>query len=240
MMHNTPSRSRRSIFKQFLANSTIDGLKSISDAHSLHATLFWIFAFLLCLSLMLYLCTRSLIEYFEYTSTNDLQFLYDYQSIFPAFTVCNTDTLRSDRLLPPFINYLYNQSLIASNNYSQTLSPALLYEVNTFLLTLVNNDGIPQEELVGLTYSLDVMLLYCAYNGKECNQSDFVWFYSYEYGSCYTFNAKSVNETTNDLRITTENGGSGELDLQFYVQSQLYFANLEGTSGIVTLVRAFG
>lgn len=239
MMSSTSPRSRRSIVKQFLANSTIDGLKSISVAHSLYATAFWLFAFLICLSFMIYFCTLNLIAYFEYTSKTDLQFLDDYQSIFPAFSVCNTGVLRSDRLVRPFIDYLYNQSLIASNNYSQTLSPALASKVGAFLLTLVNNDGIPQEELVGLTYSLDIMLLSCAYNGKECNQSDFLWFYSYNYGSCYTFNAKSINEMTNDLRMTTENGGSGELDLQFYVQSQLYFAGHQGTSGIVTLVRPF-
>jgi hypothetical protein len=48
-----------------------------------------------------------------------------------------------------------------------------------------------------------------------------------------------VNESTNDLRMTTDNGGTGELDMQFYVQSQLYVELLEGTSGIITLVRTF-
>jgi len=239
MISNTSPKSRQSIFKHFLANSTIDGLKSISDAHSLYAILFWSFAFLLSLSLMCYFCTRSLIEYFEYKSKTDLQFLPDYQSKFPAFTICDSAAIRSDRLQRPFIDYLYNHSLIASNNYSQTLSVTISYEVYAFILTLLNNNDVPQEDLVGLTYTLDIMLLSCTYNGKECNESEFVWFYSYSYGSCYTFNAKSVNETTNDLRMTTENGGSGELDLQFYAQSQFYIGYLLGTSGLIALVSTF-
>jgi hypothetical protein len=239
MISNTSPRSQHSIFKKFLANSSIDGLKSISEAQNLHATLFWSFAFLLCLSVMFYFSALNLIEYREYQSKNDLQFLSEYQSKFPAFTICNSAALRNDRLNQPFIDYLYNHSLIASNNYSQTLSPELFDEVSAFLLTLVNNDGTPREELIELTYTLDIMLLGCAYNGQECNQSDFIWFYSYDYGSCYTFNAKSINGTTNDVRMTTENGGNGELDLQFYAQNQLYVGPLKGTSGIVTLVSAF-
>jgi hypothetical protein len=239
MISNNSTRSRRSIFKQFLGNSTIDGLKSLSDAHSLLATHFWLFAFLLCLSAMFYFCTVSIIEYFEYKSKNDLQFLSNYQTTFPAFTICNSAAIRADCLQQPFIDYLYNQSLIASNNYSQTIPPELFNEVYAFLIMLANGNAAKQEELVELTFSLDIMLLNCMYNGENCNQSDFVWFYSYNYGSCYTFNAKSVNESTNDLRMTTDNGGTGELDMQFYVQSQLYVELLEGTSGIVTLVRTF-
>jgi hypothetical protein len=238
MMPNTAPR-RRSLVKQFLANSTIDGLKSISDAHGLYATLFWSFAFLLCLSMMFYLCTLNLIAYFKYTSKTDLQFLSNYQSTFPAVTICNSAGLRGDRLHRPLIDYLYNHSLIASNNYSQTLSPALNYEIYGFLLTLLNNDNVSQEDLAGLSFTLNVMLLNCTYNGKECNQADFVWFYSYAYFSCYTFNAKNVNETVNDLRTTTENGGNGELDLQLYAQSQLYIGQSEGTSGIVAMVSTF-
>jgi hypothetical protein len=104
---------------------------------------------------------------------------------------------------------------------------------------VINNNAAQKEKLIELTFSLDIMLLSCTYNGQNCNQSDFVWFFSYDYGSCYTFNAKTVNESTNDLKMTTDNGGTGELDINFYAQSQLYFGPLEGTSGIVTLVRTF-
>jgi hypothetical protein len=189
-MSNTSPQSRQLIFKQFLARSTIDGLKSISDAHSLRAILFWSFAFFLCLSLMFYFCIRNIIEYYEYKSVSDLSFLSDYHSTFPAFTICNSAALRDDRLQQPFIDYLYNHSLIATNNYSQTIPPELWNELGAFMLTLLNNDGVPQKTLVELSFSLDIMLLNCTYNGQGCNQSDFVWFYSYEYGSCYTFNAQ--------------------------------------------------
>ncbi len=123
MMPNATLRSphpqrRRSIVKEFLANSTIDGLKNISEAHNLYAFLFWCFAFIVALSSMSYFSTLNVIRYLEYTSKTDLQFLDYYQSTFPAFTICNSAALRADRLYRPLIDYLYNHSLIASNNYS--------------------------------------------------------------------------------------------------------------------------
>ena len=236
-MLNTPKPTRRrSIVRHFLANSTIDGLKSIADAHSLRGTVFWCVAFLVCLSTFFLFCTLKAKEYLEFRSKTDLEFLNDYQSTFPAFTICNNADLRSDRLHKPFIDYLYNRSLITSKNYSQTLSPELYSEVHPFLLTLLNENGVPQKELVGLTYSLDAMLLDCSYNGETCNQSDFVWFFSNTYGSCYTFNAKRANQTKDELRKTTKNGGRGELNIQLYLHTQLYAGPLSGTSGMVAMV----
>ena len=230
-----PTR-RRSIVRHFLANSTIDGLKSIAEAYGPRATVFWCIAFLACLSVLLFFGTLKTKEYFEYHSKIDLGFLSDHRSTFPAFTICNSADLRSDRLNGPFIDYLYNRSLITSKNYSQTLAPELDSEVFAFLLLLINDRGASQEELAVFTYSLDAMLLSCSYNGETCNQSDFVWFFSNTYGSCYTFNAKRANQTKDELRKTTKNGGRGELNIQLYLHTQLYAGPLSGTSGMVAMV----
>jgi len=39
-------------------------------------------------------------------------------------------------------------------------------------------------------YSLDEVLLYCQFNSKQCNSSDFVKYIDLQYGECYRFNHK--------------------------------------------------
>jgi hypothetical protein len=41
-----------------------------------------------------------------------------------------------------------------------------------------------------LGYCLESMLISCTYNRILCTVDDFEWFYSYQYGNCYTFNSR--------------------------------------------------
>ena len=45
-----------------------------------------------------------------------------------------------------------------------------------------------------LGYSIEEMLITCLYNNKQCAPRDFNWYYSYNYGNCFSFNT-GINQT---------------------------------------------
>jgi hypothetical protein len=45
-----------------------------------------------------------------------------------------------------------------------------------------------------LGYTINETLITCLYNNKRCSSRDFNWYYSYDYGNCFSFNT-GVNET---------------------------------------------
>ena len=56
------------------------------------------------------------------------------------------------------------------------------------------------------------MLISCYYNGAQCTEADFTYYYTYEYGNCYIFN--SYNNTNKRYAIRT--GPSNGLSLELY------------------------
>lgn len=40
-------------------------------------------------------------------------------------------------------------------------------------------------------FQLTQMLISCMFDLKPCSVSDFVWFYSFDYGNCYRFNGNN-------------------------------------------------
>ena len=65
-----------------------------------------------------------------------------------------------------------------------------------------------------LGWSLDTMLISCTYNGVTCNSSDFFWWYSFEYGNCYTFNYK--NSTVSAIAQTSKTGPENGLTMEIF------------------------
>ncbi|CAF2096939.1 unnamed protein product [Rotaria magnacalcarata] len=79
------------------------------------------------------------------------------------------------------------------------------------------------------------MLQKCSFNGKVCNETDFISFVSSTYGLCYTFNTKLKDRNYDNIRDGSENGG-GDLQLGLYVHSHQYVPYVNDGIGIVSLV----
>ncbi len=63
-------------------------------------------------------------------------------------------------------------------------------------------------------WSLSVILKSCHYNGVQCNETDFYYCFSFNYGNCFTFNYKSSpNERT---RETSSTGSDSGLRLELF------------------------
>ncbi|KFM78078.1 Amiloride-sensitive sodium channel subunit alpha, partial [Stegodyphus mimosarum] len=64
-------------------------------------------------------------------------------------------------------------------------------------------------------YMLDELIQKCSFNSLKCNESDFMFFQSMQYGNCYTFNKDSGSNTAlrNVSKVGSDNGLELELDL---------------------------
>lgn len=84
---------------------------------------------------------------------------------------------------------------------------------------------------------LNETLIYCLYNGKRCDESDFVWYYMYEYGNCYQFNTgKLSNGSIVPLKKVFTAGNQNGLHLELYAGEAETDYSLQYDSGIIIFV----
>jgi hypothetical protein len=217
---------RRSIIRDFALNTSTHGLPAIANSRSKHNLIFWALSFLIFFGGMIYFVTESVADYFAYPTQTSISIVVERSQTFPAVTFCNYSPVRYDRIIGPFLNYTNSINLTNTNDTSDTsiFTPGLVVVLEAYLEDSLNaGDSINQ-----YFFSLDTMLINCVYNGITCTADDFISFLSSGYGLCFTFNAKTNNTNGTAIRNTTDNGGSGELQLQLYAQSHLYVPYASG------------
>jgi hypothetical protein len=213
---------RRSILREFAINTTTAGIPGIAKSASIHNRIFWTVSFLVFTGIMMYFLVENIIAYFGYPTQTSVSFLVARSQPFPAVTICNYSPIRYDVFIEPFINYT-NSINVTDTNDTSTITAIQAAYINEFIQILLNSGQPPAK----YCFPLESMLLNCLYNGATCQATDFISFFSSDYGLCYTFNAQTKSNTSN-IRQTTDNGASGKLELRLYAQSQDYVPYLSG------------
>ncbi len=136
-------------------------------------------------------------QYLTYSVTTQYTTVFQTPQNFPAITICN---LYPFNFSTPALLAFYNNILIA-NGLSSTITPTntnpgieQIRIIRDFLKAQIisNSSGIYTKtyiESIGYTYS--DLVISCYYNELQCFSGDFTWFFDYNYGNCYTFNANS-------------------------------------------------
>jgi hypothetical protein len=205
-----------SIVREFSLNTSTHGIPGIARSKSLPNRIFWTIAFVCYTGIMLYFIIESIQAYFTYPTQTSVSFNVERLQPFPAVTICNFSPIRFDKFIGPYLNYTNSHNLTDTNDTS-TLS----YQESAYIRDFIQyqfNNGLYSTDYL---FPLSPMLLLCVYNGVECNSSDFISFLSSNYGLCYTFNAK-IKSNENNVRLTTDYGGSGDLELRLYAYSEQY------------------
>jgi hypothetical protein len=79
-------------------------------------------------------------------------------------------------------------------------------------------NNLSNEDKKKLGHDLNDILIYCTFNGKACDLTDFVWSFDELYGNCYTFNSGfNSNGTQIPLYKSNLAGLAFGLQLIFYV-----------------------
>ena len=162
--------------------------------------------------------TTSLIQYFQYQTNINYQEIIETSSEFPAVTICNLNpidftsrNLTGDYIKKTLRRYNINPTINATylNGYDLVMQASSILKAN-----IIADETITQEDRKNLSFTLDTMLISCYYNDQKCNASDFYYFYSFEYGNCYSFNYENVT------RVTSKYGPSSGLTLELFVGVQ--------------------
>lgn len=168
-------------------------------------------------SIMLYFIIQSIQQYFQYSTQTSVLMDYEWPQNFPAVTICNYSPLRYDLFIDPFLAYIRAEHPTRVNP-SDRFSAAHADLIQDFFQYKLNRG----ESLLDYFYSLESMLISCIYNGLNCSEKDFIGFISPYFGLCYTLNAQTDQIRNGTLYNNTDNGGTGSLELRFYVHSHQY------------------
>lgn len=157
--------------------------------------------------------------YFDYTisvTVQDIPLDLDY---FPAVTVCNKNpfdsskskTLKYLKSILNKYNILTNLTISGSNEEDFKTIFLFRRSLNLLKSNVIAENYKNSSELYGLRYTLDDMLISCFFNGVECNSSDFYYFYTFDYGNCFTFNSALNGNTHTTSKTGPRTGLSLEL-----------------------------
>lgn len=94
----------------------------------------------------------------------------------------------------------------------------LIAGINAVLkATIVADKNLTSQQLESIGFTFETMVLSCEYNGVQCSRGDFTWFYSQQYGNCYTFNAEKFdNGSLRNAFKTSKSGPSTGLLLELF------------------------
>ena len=206
----------RSIIREFGLNTSTHGVPSIVRSQSIPNRLFWIVTTLIFSGVMFYFVEQSIAAYFTYPTQTSVSVVVERSQPFPAVSICNYSPIRFDRFIGPFLNFTNSRNLTNTTDNSTITFQQANY-IRDFFQYLFNG----AQPVADYLFPLEGMLLWCNYNGDDCNASMFLPFLSSTHGHCFTFNAKMVTNQSRTRR-TTDAGGIGKLSLRLYAHSHQY------------------
>ncbi|CAF1520876.1 unnamed protein product [Rotaria sp. Silwood1] len=225
-------RRRRSIIRDFSLNTSTHGVPGIARSQSIQNRIFWIVTTLAFTGIMLFFVVESIKQYFNFPTQTSVSFIVERSQAFPAVSICNYSPFRLDNFIEPFLNFTNSRNLTNTTDTSTIPIEAAPYLFD-FIQNLLNYD----EYLSNYFFPLSSMLISCLYNGERCQATDFISFFSFYFGHCYTFNAKmKLNDSS--VRSTIDHGGIGKLELQLYAHSHQYvpYTSRDISVGMVAMI----
>ena len=191
----------KEIFKEQLSNTTGHGLGNIVGTDKLCLKIMWLTAWLVGVAFTVFLILSNLLAYFTWEVITKVRVIDERPMLFPKVTFCNVDPYITNESIPflaeviketRYFNNLVNGKGLKSDldkvNYvSLNAAPFFLDEVRDKLLSKKTSD----KRRYGRTAS--EFIITCQYDNADCDVNDFEYWYSYDYGNCYTFNTNATS-----------------------------------------------
>ena len=212
----------RSIMREFLLNTSAHALPWIARSKSIQNRIFWSISFIVFTGIMIFFVIRAIMDYYEYPTKFNTNFVEEWPQYFPAVSICHASAIRLDRLLGPYLNYTKSLNLNVSNDTKIWSSQDASY-IHGFIAEKLNRN----ESLLNYYFSLSSMMQSCSFNSEPCSAADFISFLSPSFGLCHTFNARLKNSSNDSVRYASQHGGDGKLDMIFYIHHHQHIPFLE-------------
>jgi hypothetical protein len=143
-----------------------------------------------------YFISKSIIDFFNYDVVSQTTVINEVPTQFPAVTFCDNNPLSTKEA------QIYMESVSEKN----ALSPLLHSSFDFLFLSLLNASSPLTSDELRMKLGLKLSQIECIYANNDC-ETDLHWFWSFDYGNCYTFNS-GLNLTNQKvtLKETYRNG----------------------------------
>ena len=116
-----------------------------------------------------------------------------------------------------------------------------LSKVRRYILNAASDPEFGDLNRQKLGYSISEMLIYCSFNREYCGDlnEEFVWYYSFTYGNCFTFNSgflynnKTLTKSPKSVKIVKKIGYPNQLNLELFTGARENKYSLEHYGAIV-------
>lgn len=176
----------------------------------------------------MYLVVKTFLDYLDNPVLTNIQLIYEQPTLFPAVTICSLNPFND---VDPN-NKAFFDKIISDNNLtdSYTNDPNL-YRVTTSKLIKAYISTLSDSEKRKFGMEILSNSFIVQFNGFPVQNSDFEWFYDFDYINCYKFNGNA-----NKLRYMGRSGFLSGLRLEIFIgnsSSYSYFSNKRGLKVIV-------
>ena len=206
----------KTAFKDWAETTTTHGMPNIVRTKINLVRLIWIVCFFVSFEYCIDQLVISILNYQAYGTLNNYHLIYEVPTQFPAVDICN--------LNPYDGNIVRNQieNVNQSNHFSGGNHVYYIEKLNLITQNLKANLEKKWENNNSAKYQsgfyLYQMLISCQFLNKPCFDTDFSYYHSFEYGSCYSFNSgKDFYNKKVEIQKSDQPGRKFGLQLELYI-----------------------
>ncbi|XP_064611817.1 degenerin-like protein unc-105 [Liolophura sinensis] len=215
----------RELFGQFTSNTSLHGVKYVSQSSRGARRYFWVVA-LVCMSVLLVNVVVNQVEKFTSYPFYTVNTLRQTHSLpFPSVTICNSNLFRKSVVIQDPIMKLTLRAMYDNG----PRAPAINFSDPRFALQHTEHD---LKKIIETTaHQLESMFRFCSWMSDEVNCSEYLTPRQTNHGLCYTFNSMDYIKSHGRLN-TSFPGELGGLELTIDIEEHEYFYGLTPASGI--------
>ena len=231
-------------FIELSASSTSHGYPNMFRTKYWSVRIMWLVFFVAAALFCAFMIYRSVNDYLQYDVVTKIKEYSELPTDFPAITICNLNPLLSENsysILQPYLKeitinidpYVDETNLTVSQIQSLSSSYEDLLSAKTFALNDAMDPSFNDSNRAALGLDFGKSLIYCKYNGKLCNETDFNWYYMYEYGNCYQFNSGKNSKPIKKSYIAGNRNG---LYLELYPYETETEYSIQSDAGLIVFI----
>lgn len=198
-------------FKEWLSSSSCHGFpRALDNSGSKFLFILWIIFPICAAGGAIYFISSTVSSYLDYDVVTNINVYNENSALFPSVSICNQNPFVTDYA----INYVENAVSTLALDMVYTSPSAFLEKIEftrNVLQSRLKLESTDFKKKFALPFNQTVVS--CIYNGKECADDDFDWYFDFNYGNCYRFNAGK----NKPLKYSNQQGKFNGLTIEYFL-----------------------